>query len=190
MSPKEPKAGPNGTMSWTVDVSNPATGDDLVLGVKELVLPDGSLRPYSVWLSGVYPRVLDGLCKSLSFDMRVIDPGWIGAKLRQIADYQEPRGDFLAWIPGPERRQANYPSTVAYIATLVLHRYAMLGILDAEGNPISPMGAMTETGVQPDLFEARMPTHGRVCSECGSAAVIRKDGCDFCTSCGAIGACG
>ncbi|MCU0585588.1 MAG: adenosylcobalamin-dependent ribonucleoside-diphosphate reductase [Desulfobacterales bacterium] len=165
MSPKEPKAGPNGTMSWTVDVSNPATGDDLVLGVKELVLPDGSLRPYSVWLSGVYPRVLDGLCKSLSFDMRVIDPGWIGAKLRQIADYQEPRGDFLAWIPGPERRQANYPSTVAYIATLVLHRYAMLGILDAEGNPISPMGAMTETGVQPDLFEARMPTHGRVCSE-------------------------
>ena len=194
MSPKEPKAGPNGTMSWTVDVANPATGDDFVLGLKELVLPDGSLRPYSLWLSGVYPRVLDGLCKGLSFDMRVIDPGWIGAKLRQIADYQEPRGDFLAWVPGEARRQANYPSTVAYIATLVLHRYAMLGILDAEGNPIRPMGAMQETGVQPDLFADLVPgqavTPGRRCGECGSDAVIRKDGCDFCTACGAIGACG
>ncbi len=194
MSPKEPKAGPNGTMSWTVDVSNPAMGDDFVLGLKELVLPDGSLRPYSLWLSGVYPRVLDGLCKSLSFDMRVIDPGWIGGKLRQIADYQEPRGDFLAWVPGEVRRQANYPSTVAYIATLVLHRYAMLGILDADGNPVSPMGAMQETGIQPDLFAALAPapevTPGRRCRECGSHAVIRKDGCDFCTACGATGTCG
>jgi ribonucleoside-diphosphate reductase alpha chain len=194
MSPKEPKAGPNGTMSWTVDVSNPATGDDFVLGLKELVLPDGTLRPYSLWLSGVYPRVLDGLCKSLSFDMRVIDPGWIGAKLRQIADYQEPRGDFLAWVPGDVRRQANYPSTVAYIAALVLHRYAMLGILDADGNPVSPMGAIQETGVQPDLFAALVPGQevrsGKHCRECGSQAVIRKDGCDFCTACGAIGTCG
>jgi ribonucleoside-diphosphate reductase alpha chain len=194
MSPKEPKAGPNGTMSWTVDVSNPAMGDDFVLGLKELVLPDGSLRPYSLWLSGVYPRVLDGLCKSLSFDMRVIDPGWIGGKLRQIADYQEPRGDFLAWVPGEVRRQANYPSTVAYIAHLVLHRYAMLGILDADGNPVSPMGAMQETGIQPDLFAALAPgpevTPGKRCRECGSHAVIRKDGCDFCTACGATGTCG
>jgi ribonucleoside-diphosphate reductase alpha chain len=194
MSPKEPKAGPNGTMSWTVDVSNPAMGDDFVLGLKELVLPDGSLRPYSLWLSGVYPRVLDGLCKSLSFDMRVIDPGWIGAKLQQIADYQEPRGDFLAWVPGDVRRQANYPSTVAYIATLVLHRYAMLGILDVHGDPVSPMGAMQETGIQPDLFAALVPGQevqsGKRCQECGSHAVIRRDGCDFCTACGATGACG
>jgi ribonucleoside-diphosphate reductase alpha chain len=126
--------------------------------------------------------------------MRVIDPGWIGAKLRQIADYQEPRGDFLAWVPGEVRRQANYPSTVAYIASLVLHRYAMLGILDADGNPIRPMGAMQETGVQPDLFAALVPgqevTPGKRCRECGSHAVIRKDGCDFCTACGATGACG
>ncbi|MBA2412124.1 MAG: adenosylcobalamin-dependent ribonucleoside-diphosphate reductase, partial [Burkholderiaceae bacterium] len=35
-SKKEPKAGPLGTMSWTVDISNANTGDDFVLGVKEL----------------------------------------------------------------------------------------------------------------------------------------------------------
>ena len=59
---KEPKTGTDGTMSWTVDVSNAGSGDDFVLGLKELVLPDGQRRPYSMWLSGVYPRALDGLC--------------------------------------------------------------------------------------------------------------------------------
>jgi ribonucleoside-diphosphate reductase alpha chain len=31
---------------------------------------------------------------------------------------------------------------------------------------------------------------GSKCPECGARAVIRKDGCDFCTQCGHVGACG
>ena len=31
---------------------------------------------------------------------------------------------------------------------------------------------------------------GKQCMECGNTAVIKKDGCEFCTACGAIGACG
>ena len=31
---------------------------------------------------------------------------------------------------------------------------------------------------------------GKKCSECGAHAVIRKDGCDYCTQCGHLGACG
>ncbi|QGZ64173.1 adenosylcobalamin-dependent ribonucleoside-diphosphate reductase [Paraburkholderia acidisoli] len=31
---------------------------------------------------------------------------------------------------------------------------------------------------------------GRRCGSCGANAVIRKDGCDFCTACGEIGSCG
>jgi ribonucleoside-diphosphate reductase alpha chain len=193
MSPKEPKTGPDGTLSWTADVLNPATGDDFVLGLKELVLPDGTRRPYSVWLSGVYPRVLDGLCKGLSYDMRVIDPAWIGAKLRQIADFPEPRGDFLAWELG-RKRQRNYPSTVAYIAALMGHRHTMLGILDEAGRPLRPMGAVEAPAENVLPFSRGAgglePQPGRRCEECGSLAVIRRDGCDFCTACGAIGACG
>ena len=34
------------------------------------------------------------------------------------------------------------------------------------------------------------PIVGKVCKECGNATLIKKDGCEFCTSCGAIGACG
>jgi ribonucleoside-diphosphate reductase alpha chain len=78
---KEPKTGTDGTLSWTVDIFNPATGEDFVLGLKEITLPDGVTRPYSMWLSGNYPRALDGLTKLLSLDMRVLDPAWIGMKL-------------------------------------------------------------------------------------------------------------
>jgi ribonucleoside-diphosphate reductase alpha chain len=31
---------------------------------------------------------------------------------------------------------------------------------------------------------------GAKCPECGAHAMIRKDGCDFCTQCGHVGACG
>jgi ribonucleoside-diphosphate reductase alpha chain len=54
-----------------------------------------------VWLSGNYPRALDGLArKLLSLDMRVIDPAWIGMKLRKLLNYAEPLGDFMAFVPG------------------------------------------------------------------------------------------
>ncbi|MDD2875521.1 MAG: adenosylcobalamin-dependent ribonucleoside-diphosphate reductase, partial [Azoarcus sp.] len=87
---EEPKTGTDGTLSWTVDIYNPATSEDFVLGLKEITLPDGVTRPYSVWLSGNYPRALDGLTRILSLDMRVMDPAWIGMKLRKLLDYPEP----------------------------------------------------------------------------------------------------
>jgi ribonucleoside-diphosphate reductase alpha chain len=31
---------------------------------------------------------------------------------------------------------------------------------------------------------------GKKCPECGAHAMIRKDGCDYCTSCGHLGTCG
>lgn len=33
-------------------------------------------------------------------------------------------------------------------------------------------------------------TLGKKCGECGASAVIKKDGCDFCTNCGNLGSCG
>ncbi len=182
---KEPKTGTDGTLSWTVDVLNPATSEDFVLGLKEITLPDGVTRPYSVWLAGNYPRALDGLTKLLSLDMRVLDPAWIGMKLRKLLDYPEPLGDFMAFIPGT-RRQQTYPSTVAYIAHLIIHRYAMLGILDENGFPLQQMGILEA----PASKTAPKPTAGKLCGECGNYTMIRKDGCDFCTACGAVGTCG
>jgi ribonucleoside-diphosphate reductase alpha chain len=181
----EPRTGTDGTLSWTVDVSNPASGDEFVLGLKEIHMPDGHTRPYSMWLSGHYPRALDGLTRILSLDMRVLDPAWIGMKLRKLLDYSEPLGDFMAFVPG-ERRQQNWPSTVAYLARLIVHRYAMLGLLDERGYPVREMGILEapRSDEEPRLMK------GALCKECGNYAVIRKDGCDFCSACGWVGVCG
>jgi ribonucleoside-diphosphate reductase alpha chain len=182
---EEPRTGTDGTLSWTVDVRNPASGEDFVLGLKEITLPDGVTRPYAMFLSGFYPRALDGLARLLSLDMRVIDPAWIGMKLRKLLNYSEPLGDFLAFVPG-ERKQQTWPSTVAYLARLIIHRYAMLGVLDEHGYPRQEMGileAPRDNG-QPKLMQ------GALCTECGNYTVIKKDGCDFCTACGAVGSCG
>jgi ribonucleoside-diphosphate reductase alpha chain len=181
----EPRTGTDGTLSWTVDVVNPASGDEFSLGLKEIHLPDGSTRPYSIWLSGHYPRALDGLTRILSLDMRVIDPAWIGMKLRKLLDYSEPLGDFMAFVPG-ERRQQNWPSTVAYLARLVIHRYAMLGVLDERGYPTREMGVLEA----PRAIDEPAVMKGARCRECGNYTVIRKDGCDFCSACGWTGVCG
>ncbi|MFC1334858.1 MAG: adenosylcobalamin-dependent ribonucleoside-diphosphate reductase [gamma proteobacterium symbiont of Clathrolucina costata] len=187
-SKKEPKSGVNGTLSWTVDVYNPSTGDDFALFLKELVLPDGSHRPYSMWVSGDHPDMA-GLCKSLSLDMRVIDPAWIGKKLRSLKAFPEPQGDFMAKIPDSDKMETQ-PSTVAYVARLILHRYQMLGILDKDGYPVSDMGIFDQSTGTEVVTSSLSIMAGRKCPECGVKALIKKDSCDFCTACGHIGSCG
>ena len=189
----EPQTGPSGTLAWSVDVENPATGEALTVTLKEVNLPghDGAIvtRPCAVGFSGNYPRALDGVARLLSLDMRVIDPAWIGMKLRKLLNYAEPLGHFMAFVPGlphGERRQQTWPSTVAYIARLIIHRYAMLGVLDEEGFPLREMGVLDA----PKDHEAVSTMAGKVCPECGNPTVIHKDGCDFCTACGYVGQCG
>ncbi|MED5622438.1 adenosylcobalamin-dependent ribonucleoside-diphosphate reductase [Ideonella sp. BN130291] len=190
----EPHTGPSGTLAWAVDVDNPSTGEDFTLTLKEVVLPgaDGSARtrPCAIGFSGNYPRALDGLARVLSLDMRVIDPAWIGMKLRKLLSYAEPLGHFMAFVPSlhaHERRQQTWPSTVAYIARLIIHRYAMLGVLDEQGYPLQEMGILVSPEGAP---AAAAPMAGARCPECGNSTLIQKDGCSFCTACGHIGACG
>src|SRR5438309_1110711 len=97
-------------------------------------------------------------CASCSA-LRVIDPAWIGMKLRKLLNYAEPRGDFLARVPGSEK-QASYPSTVAYIA--------QLGILTKEGLPVNAMGLVM---AEPTLASATLA--GKLCRECGNSSVIK-----------------
>jgi ribonucleoside-diphosphate reductase alpha chain len=189
----EPLTGPAGTLAWAVDIDNPATGEAFTLTLKEVSLPgpDGVPvnRPCAMGLSGNYPRALDGLARLLSLDMRVVDPAWIGMKLRKLLNYAEPLGHFMAFVPGlphGERRQQTWPSTVAYMARLIIHRYAMLGILNEEGYPLREMGVLEAPGSE----EEPAALAGRPCPECGNPTVIRKDGCDFCTACGYVGQCG
>ena len=196
-SREEPRTSVSGTLAWAVDVDNPATNEQFTLTLKEVSLPTpegGSVtRPCAMGFSGNYPKALDGLARLLSLDMRVMDPGWIGMKLRKLLNVGEPLGHFMAPTPSlkGERRQQIWPSTVAYVARLVIHRYAMLGVLDEAGMPLVDMGllqAPKSAAATPGLRVEAMA--GRPCPECGNHTMIHKDGCDFCTACGYVGQCG
>jgi ribonucleoside-diphosphate reductase alpha chain len=132
--------------------------------------------------------VLDGLCKLTSLDMRVVDANWIGLKLRKLLNFGEQNGEFWAPVPG-EDRSALYPSTVAYIATLLLHRYKVLGILDDEGRAIQSAGILALPDAVKIIQHETAPVKGKVCPSCGAAAMIKRDGCEFCTACGHTGQC-
>jgi ribonucleoside-diphosphate reductase alpha chain len=204
----EPQTGPDGTLAWSVDIHNPASGEDFTLTLKEVLLPDadgrggeggGVMRPCAIGFAGNYPKAMDGLARILSLDMRVLDPAWIGMKLRKLLSYAEPLGHFMAFVPGlprDQQRQQTWPSTVAYIARLVIHRYAMLGVLDETGHPLQRMGILQvpERATRPEPAPTRAVDApvlaGAACPDCGNAALIHKDGCDFCTACGYVGTCG
>lgn len=196
-SRNEPRTGVSGTLAWAVDVDNPATNEQFTLTLKEVVLPtpDGGsvTRPCAMGFSGNYPKALDGLARLLSLDMRVMDPGWIAMKLRKLLNVGEPLGHFMAPVPSlnGERRQQVWPSTVAYVARLVIHRYAMLGILDEEGQPLTDMGLLQTPAPKLAAAAGTLQVQaGKPCPECGNATMIHKDGCDFCTACGYVGQCG
>ena len=200
-SREEPRTGVSGTLAWAVDVDNPATHEQFTLTLKEVSVPTPDIdgrggcvtRPCAMGFSGNYPKAFDGLARLLSLDMRVLDPGWIGMKLRKLLKLGEPLGHFMAPVPSlaGERRQQVWPSTAAYVARLVIHRYAMLGVLDETGHPLVDMGLLQA----PDARAVRAgegiaPQAGARCPECGNATLIHKDGCDFCTACGYVGQCG
>ncbi len=114
--------------------------------------------------------------------------------MRKLLTFGELNGSFWAPVPGEylkERRQQVWPSTVAYVAALILHRYKVLGLLDDEGRAIGGAGALALPGEESGASPTEVPLiAGQACPACGVRAYIRKDGCMFCTACGHQGECG
>jgi ribonucleoside-diphosphate reductase alpha chain len=75
------------------------------------------------------------------------------------------------------------------VARLIIHRYAMLGVLDESGMPLVEMGLL-QTPSPRSAGSQVQAMAGRPCPECGNSTMIHKDGCDFCTACGYVGQCG
>ncbi len=102
----------------------------------------------------------------------------------------------MAWDRGPVRLgryvkqdgtsvPMNHDSEVAAIA------FAIQNIIEARA--AAGVSAVAETNnakaAQPS---GASPTTmaGKKCGECGAHAVIKRDGCEFCTNCGMVGSCG
>ena len=153
--------------------------------------------------TGVGPRTVD---RAIEFFMPVGQSGesqqWITSSMRLLS--LAARGGFLeralsdmrkvAWDRGPVRLGTHakvdgtqvplwHDSEVAAIA------YAVQNILASRvHDPVQqelPLDA-----VEPLPADSPPVMAGKKCSECGAHAVIRKDGCDYCTQCGHMGSCG
>lgn len=173
-SKKEKKVGADGTMAFVVDVKNPATSEDFKLFLPELEI-DGVVRPYSVWAAGDFPLAMKGIMKSLSIDLRVMDLQFVEKKLNSLKSYEEPNGSALFFIPG-KAKQKLYPSTLAYVADVIYYRFQMLGLFSPTQEVEHDFGSIAQSG--------------SICKECHNHTVIKKDGCDWCSSCCAYGECG
>lgn len=128
---------------------------------------------------------------------------WITSSMRMLS--LAARGGFLeralrdmrkvAWDRGPVRlgtyEKADgslvplwHDSEVAAIA------YAIQQIIKHRNEAAAHVATPASVG-QDLAAPAAPPTMvGKKCGECGAHAVIRKDGCDYCTQCGHVGTCG
>ena len=145
--------------------------------------------------------------RAIEFFMPVGQSGesqqWITSSMRMLS--LAARGGFLeralsdmrkvAWDRGPVRlgtyEKADgtrvplwHDSEVAAIAYAVQNIIARRASQPAHGAPVSISQAHAGPGLTPPVMA------GKKCSECGAHAVIRKDGCDYCTQCGHLGTCG
>ena len=144
--------------------------------------------------------------RAIEFFMPVGQSGesqqWITSSMRMLS--LAARGGFLeralsdmrkvAWDRGPVRlgtyEKADgarvplwHDSEVAAIA------YAVQNIIALRADrPTSGAAPVAEPEADAALSPPVMA--GKKCGECGAHAVIRKDGCDYCTQCGHLGVCG
>ena len=142
--------------------------------------------------------------RAIEFFMPVGQSGesqpWITSSMRMLS--LAARGGFLeralsdmrkvAWDRGPVRlgqrvREDGTRVPLWHDSEVAAIAYAVQNILErrANGTRAAPAAAAAAAAPLPPATMA-----GRKCPECGAHAVIRKDGCEYCTACGHIGACG
>ena len=125
----EPRTTASGTLAWAVDVDNPATGEAFTLTLKEITLQDMTGRRLRALRAGPFGQLSARAGRPRSPPVAGHAGARPGVDRHEVAQAPELRRAPRSFHgPGArERRQQVWPSTVAYIARLAIHRYAMLG---------------------------------------------------------------
>ena len=144
--------------------------------------------------------------RAIEFFMPVGQSGesqqWVTSSMRLLS--LAARGGFLeralsdmrkvAWDRGPVRLGTHQKADGTHVpmwhdSEVAAIAYAIQNILARRARPLPGEDlAVASEG----LVAATVPPvmAGKKCSECGAHAMIRKDGCDYCTQCGHLGSCG
>ena len=199
----------------TVIEKRPAGGLPAVAEKIEYWTSEGQQRLYLIVTFLPMPAA-DGKStveRAIEFFMPVGQNGesqqWITATMRMLS--LAARGGFLdralsdmqkvSWDRGPVRlgtyQKADgthvprwHDSEVAAIGyaieNLIANRQlqAQASLFDADELPSAEPTPAPTMAAMPGVMA------GKKCGECGAHAMIRKDGCDYCTQCGFIGSCG
>lgn len=163
---------------------------------------DGARRLYLV----VSFMLVDGVERPIEFFMPVGQTGesqqWITATMRSLS--LAARGGFLekaledlrkvAWDRGPIRygwRNKDDGTRVPlwHDSEVALLAYAIQSIIANRGGA-QPAPSTSAAPAPVAVEQTNQTMSGTKCPDCGAHAVIKKDGCSFCTACGYIGACG
>jgi ribonucleoside-diphosphate reductase alpha chain len=79
-------------------------------------------------------------------------------------------------------------AAVGYAIEQILARRNNSNMPVAVSNSFSEPAFEEATGLLQEGLTTVMA--GKKCPECGALALIKRDGCEYCTSCGHLGACG
>jgi ribonucleoside-diphosphate reductase alpha chain len=153
-------------------------GDATVDRAIEFFMPVGQSGESQQWITSTM-RILSlaargGFLERALSDMRKV--AWDRGPVR-LGTYQKADGTHVPmW----------HDSEVAAIA------FALQNIIARRNeHNVAPLTVAAQGRAEPEL--TGMPSSvmaGKKCPECGAHAMIRKDGCDYCTSCGHLGSCG
>ncbi len=162
-------------------------------------------RPVEVFIpagqSGEAQQWVTAAMRSLSLAAR---GGFIAKALQDMRKVSWDRGPVRCGVYEKQdgtRAPLYHDSEVAAIGYSIQNTLIQRGYLDADGNQV-PTSALMKRGLglqvpTPALqVESATPapasgiTPGKKCPECGAHAVVKRDGCEFCTSCGHVGSCG
>jgi ribonucleoside-diphosphate reductase alpha chain len=143
--------------------------------------------------------------RAIEFFMPVGQSGesqeWISASMRLLS--LAARGGFLdraladmrkvAWDRGPVRLGSYVKADGTQVPQW--HDSQVAAVAYAIQNLIARRSGTSATPAPPAPAQAAGPASavvmaGAKCPECGAHAMIRRDGCDWCTQCGHLGACG
>lgn len=192
----------------TVIESRPQGGLSAVAEKVEYWTQEGHKRLYLIVSFLPVPNGHGGTVdRAIEFFMPVGQSGesqqWITSSMRLLS--LAARGGFLeralsdmrkvAWDRGPVRLGTHtradgvqvplwHDSEVAAVAYAVQNILARrTGSPQQQQLPLDEPALAAGSNTPPAMA-------GKKCYECGAHAVIRKDGCDYCTQCGALGSCG
>jgi ribonucleoside-diphosphate reductase alpha chain len=152
-----------------------AEGNGTVERAIEFFMPVGQSGESQQWITSTM-RMLSlaargGFLERALSDMRKV--AWDRGPVR-LGTYQKADGTHVPMWHDSE------VAAIAFALQNIIARRAQLIVVSA-----APAPAMPELTGMPSGVMA-----GKKCPECGAHAMIRKDGCDYCTQCGHLGTCG